>query len=310
MRTTFIGLGNMGAQLVRSHLRADTSCTIWNRSQDKSIVSELQDAGARYERDLSAAIAASEYLLMCLPDHESCYSCLEALQSKGEARTALSTLRAVINLSNGSPKDAETMDKWMKDRSVPCYISCAIMAGPENIGDSETAFMLYSGNISDDLQAKIEGLISVLGKPEYVGSAIGNAQLNNNASLAATYSLFAGALLSSAILSQAASASDLSPGQQSRVLKPFQSYVAPLLKPAAGELDGLVQSVEEGNDDAQGASISMIGASLRNLTKTCSELGIDAGIMEHLSKLCAEMDEAGDGGKGMAALARKMIIRM
>ena len=309
MHLTFIGLGNMGAQLVRAHLKAGAQCTIWNRSPKKQIVTDLQEAGASYEGDVEKAITASDVLVICLPDHETIYKCLDALPSHSEDEAPFSTPKFIVNLSNGSPKDAENMDTWFKERQASVYVSAAIMAGPDNIGDHETSFILYSGEIPSDLNNDVESVLSPFGKTEYVGRAVRNAQLNNNASLAATYSLFAGALLSSAILSQAADASGGSGEQKGRILKPFQSYVAPLLKPAAGELDGLIKSVEDGNEDAQGASISMIGASLRNLSKTCKELNVDPGGVEHLWKLCDEMMNDGEGSKGMQVLVKKLISR-
>jgi hypothetical protein len=75
------------------------------------------------------------------------------------------------------------------------------MAGPESIGDQHTSFILYSGNVPTELRSDVEWLLSVLGRPEHVGNAVGNAQLNNNAGLASMYSLFAGALLSCVALS-------------------------------------------------------------------------------------------------------------
>lgn len=291
---------------MRAHLKSGSQCTIWNRSSNKPIVTDLKAHGARYEEDLVKAIERSQFLVLCLPDHERVYECFNHASSEENLINAFAALKAVINLSNGTPGDAETMASWVRERGAQLYISGAIMAGPDNIGDEETAFILYSGEVPSNMEGEIKDMIFILGRPDYVGPAIGNAQLNNNASLAATYSLFAGVMLSSSILAKA----NQGTGQQSgRITKPFQSYVTPLLRPAIDEVDGLARSIEDDNEDAQGAAASMISASLRNLSRTCKELGVDGSAMDHLWKLCSEVVNDGDDGKGMVAVAKKMMKR-
>ena len=308
MHITFLGLGTMGAALVRAHLKAGSTCTIWNRTISKPIVSELQKEGALVQGDLLKAIVASQYLVICLVSHETAFESLDGLPDSDQATEAFSKLKAVINLTSGTPGDAKKMNEWMKERQASVYIAGAIMAGPDNIGNPESSFILYSGDIPETIEEEVKDLISVFGRAEYAGAKVKSARIYDNASLAATYSLFAGVMLSTAILSKAKSEDQSSTVEhQEGIFKPFQSYVSPLLRAAVNEIDDVAKSVEDDNEDAQGSAVSMLGASMRNVVRTCEEMGVDAGIIEQILSLCDEVVNDGQGGNGLTIVAKRMM---
>ena len=307
---TFIGLGNMGAALIRAHLKAGSNVTVWNRNLDKPIVSDLKKEGARVEGDFCTAIAASQFLVVALPEYASVYDCCNDISSEQLAR-AFSGLKAMINLTSGSPGDAREMQRWSQQHECSLHIDGGIMAGPDNIGDNETAFILYSGDIPDSLAGGVRELISVFGRPEYVGKSTGNARTYDNAVLAATYGMFNGLMLSTAILSKAGKqsygSSSEKPNSTGRMSEPIQRYVTPLLRAAVEENESFAKSLEQNNDDSQGSAVSMLASSLRNLLRSCEELGVDGSGLEHFWKLCDQVTQDGNGRGGMTLVAKRLM---
>ena len=63
---TVLGLGAMGTALSRAFLAAGHPTTVWNRTRGRA--DPLRAAGAAVAPDVSAAVAASPLVVVCLLD--------------------------------------------------------------------------------------------------------------------------------------------------------------------------------------------------------------------------------------------------
>src|SRR5690349_4911286 len=113
---TLIGIGNMGAALANAFLKAGIKVTAWNRSANRANVKLVVDNGAQYKADVTSAISPSDVIVICVLDYAAVYELLKPL----DAVIVLGG-KTVINLTNGTPKQARELDSWFRKRGVTRY---------------------------------------------------------------------------------------------------------------------------------------------------------------------------------------------
>src|SRR5688572_20794204 len=90
-----IGAGSMGSALTRAFISKGFNVTVWNRNQSK--MQPLIDMGAMAAKDITAAIRASNVIVICVSDYKATRNILEA---NGVAASLKN--KTLIQLSTGT----------------------------------------------------------------------------------------------------------------------------------------------------------------------------------------------------------------
>ena len=125
--TAVVGLGLMGTALARLLVAAVHPVTVWNPTPRLDAV-----PGARVAGHLSAAIAVSGTILICLRD-------IAVTRVLFDGATLVG--KVVVNLSSGSPSDAERMAARMAGQGA-AFVDGAVMNNPEQAGGPGSRILL------------------------------------------------------------------------------------------------------------------------------------------------------------------------
>ena len=159
---SIIGLGSMGATIVRVLLEAGFSISVWNRSMEKA--KPLAKIGANAASSVERAIEDSPCTIVCIDGYQNA----STLLGRSQVLEALSG-RTIIQLSTGTPKEAAEFGHWVNENGGD-YLDGAIMVYPETLGTKE-AQILVGGpeNVFDQCR----GFLSALGGDlRYLGNNV------------------------------------------------------------------------------------------------------------------------------------------
>jgi 3-hydroxyisobutyrate dehydrogenase-like beta-hydroxyacid dehydrogenase len=271
-RATVLGLGAMGGALAGALLAAGRPTTVWNRSPDKA--APLVDRGAVRASTVTDAVQASRLVVVCLLDDRSVYETLEP------ASAALAG-RVLVNLTNGTPRQARELATWAAARDVE-FVDGGIMAVPPMVGTPE-AFVLYSGS-QTAFDAHRDAL-DAFGDAIFVGSDPGAAALQDIALLSGMYGMMSGFLHAFALVRSA--------GVEATAF-------APMLQRWLAGMDGLVERearrIDTG-DYATGvvSNLAMQAAGYANLVTAAEEQGVSPELITPLRSLFDRRVAAGHG---------------
>ena len=184
-----IGLGMMGSTLARLLLKAGYRVTLWNRSPGKA--DALVAKGAALAATPEEAVAAGDLVVICVYDYRASDEVLRRATVEAVLRG-----RTLIQLTTGSPKEAEASEAWAHAHGAR-YLDGGIQAAPDQMGDASTT-ILVSG--AEDAFRDSEELLKVFGgNLAYLGAEIGRASSMDLATLSyvygATLGFFHGALI-------------------------------------------------------------------------------------------------------------------
>jgi 3-hydroxyisobutyrate dehydrogenase-like beta-hydroxyacid dehydrogenase len=171
----------MGSALAGAFIDRGNTTTVWNRSSDRC--DPLAERGARVAASAVAAVAASPLTVACLSTYEVMRAVLDV-----EDAAATWMGRAVVNLTSGSPAEAEEAESWL-ERKGARYLDGAIPVYPHSIGADDTA-IIYAGN-PDTWEQHRALLLCLGGASRLVGEEIAAA----NATTVALSSYYHVALL-------------------------------------------------------------------------------------------------------------------
>jgi len=177
-KVTVLGLGNMGSALAGAILEAGYELTVWNRTPAKA--AQLARRGARVAATAEQALCASPIAIVCLARYEHVRQALEAVGPGNLER------RTLVNLTWGSPEDAEAMERWVKVRGGD-YLEGGIPVTPLGIGRRETE-LVYSGPVYL-WERHMTVLRALGGASSHIGTAIGDANVVSLAIPGAFYNL-------------------------------------------------------------------------------------------------------------------------
>ena len=177
---TVIGLGLMGAALARTIQRAGHDLTVWNRSPAK--MQTFIDDGVAGAPDVVSAITASPVILICIDNYVATNSVL-----RSDEVTPLLSGRTVVQLSTGTPREANESADWMKAHDVS-YLDGAILGGPRSIG-TDSSIILLSGE--EAAHERSRGMLACLGGDvRYLGANVRAASALDLAWLCDSYGRF------------------------------------------------------------------------------------------------------------------------
>src|SRR4051794_24983881 len=122
---SILGLGNMGAVLAHTLLEAGHAVTVWNRSPSRA--EPLAARGAQVAATAAAAVAAAPLTIACVARYEHVRAALGDLPPGALAE------RTLVNLTWGSPEDAQQLDAWVRGLGGS-YLDGGIPVAPSGIG--------------------------------------------------------------------------------------------------------------------------------------------------------------------------------
>ncbi len=158
-RVSFIGMGIMGSAMAFNLLRAGHSLRVWNRSQSRAVLAELQDAGADVVPQLKDCVADSDIIFTCLGDEQDVISRLTGAQDSilacGAKRSAL-----VIDFSTIGPEAARAVEGKLSSAGMR-FLDAPVTGG--DVGARNATLTIMVGGAQADFDQALP-LLNVLGK--------------------------------------------------------------------------------------------------------------------------------------------------
>lgn len=302
-RVTCIGIGNMGAALAGTLLKAKTPLIIWNRTANRAQIASLVESGARFEGSIGSSIAKSDdVVVLCVLDYDAIYHAFAPLES---SPTSLAG-KTIVNLTNGTPREARKAEEWMKAHGAARYFDGGVMVTPQLVGTPHS-FVVYSGE-SEDSFADVSKLLAPFGAALYVSPDAGAAAIQDLAALAAMYGMFCGAFTGMGLLKRQLRQAG-SDSEETKVLPAVEKVVVPLLTALVPYVSLLAKSMDEQTwDDNMGNPLSMQLAGVKNIIRACEEEGVDGRGLEFFSSVMQKVvnERGGDGG---VAVVGKYLLK-
>ncbi|HEY8470987.1 MAG TPA: NAD(P)-binding domain-containing protein [Longimicrobiales bacterium] len=281
---TVIGLGSMGSALAGTLLDAGHPTTVWNRTAAKA--DPFVRRGATDAATVADAISASPLVIAWLLDYGALREVL------GTARDALAGRRTVVNLTNGTPKEAREMAAWI-ERHGARYLDGGIMAVPEMIGRPES-LVLYSG--SADAYESFEPVLGRFGRGLHLGGDPGLASLHDLALLAGMYGLFGGFLHAVALVGT----------EGVRAAEFTSSLLIPWLQAMTATLPEAAAQIDAGDYASTGSRLDIQAVALANIVEASRSQGIRADLMLPIQALVERRVAKGGGGEDIARVVEEV----
>lgn len=119
----FLGLGAIGAPMAARLAAAGHALTIWNRTAGRASASEAAAGGARVAPSATAAIAAADVVITCLPESRDVAALLD--------ETALDAFRAgsiLVDCTSGDPATSRVIAQRLAARDV-AFVDAPVSGG-------------------------------------------------------------------------------------------------------------------------------------------------------------------------------------
>ena len=136
-RLGFIGLGLMGAPMVRRLLRQGWQVTVWNREPDR--YPEVEPAGARVAPDPAAVRRDSDVVLLCVLDGDAVEACCfgpGGLAHAGEGAGLL------IDTSTIDPARTRALAARLHDQAGVEWVDAPLSGGPGPAEEGKLTVMM------------------------------------------------------------------------------------------------------------------------------------------------------------------------
>lgn len=274
-----VGLGLMGAALARAMQSAGHDLIVWNRSPEK--MAPFARDGVACAPDLTAAVAASPVLLVCLDKHET----TRALLGAPEVAPSLAG-RVVVQLTSGAPRDAEETAAWMQARGAT-YLDGAVLAGPTRIGTSGAQILLSGDQAAYDASARLLDCLGD-GTVRYLGPNVRAASALDLAWLMGRFGAFLGAFQSALVCRS-----------EGVDLNDYAQVIA-----GDPSLQRYIGVIRDGNYDEHTASLQVWADVLGHIQQQGVDAGVSTEIPDFIAGLFQRAIDAGYGRKDVMAVAK------
>jgi 3-hydroxyisobutyrate dehydrogenase-like beta-hydroxyacid dehydrogenase len=266
---TVIGLGSMGTALAHALIKKECRVTVWNRDRIK--MNALIEAGAFAADTITAAIHASQVIVVCVSDYKATYTILEAA-------TGLRG-RTLIQLSTGTPKEARDLVTWAAQHGALC-LNGDIMAWPRQMGSDE-ATISVSG--ATDVYGQQEDLLRALaGQVMYMGAEPGASAALFHAVLSYLAGSWIGFCHGALICEKE--------GLRAEDLGILLNKISGILGAELQHMGNVIQHDRFTNPES---TVKTTGADLQLLVQQAREAGINSEMPEFAATLFARAMQAG-----------------
>jgi len=270
-----IGLGPMGVALARLLVAAGHRVTVWNATPRLDAV-----PGARVASAPQDAIAAAELVLICLRN-------IAVVRSVLVGSCTVLPGRRVVNLSSGSPGEAQSLADWISARDAE-FIDGAVMNNPEEMGKAGSRILLAGP--APLVAAITPHLACLAGELRHVGPSYRAAKALYQAFEMVYFGHLAAALHAADIcLSEGISLPHLH-----------------ALHDADPTHQGFIDTLIQGNYRPANQSMSAWASDLALIRQQAAEAGISAPFPDMLSVLFDRAIAAGHGQDDVMAIWKTM----
>jgi 3-hydroxyisobutyrate dehydrogenase-like beta-hydroxyacid dehydrogenase len=278
----------MGSALARAMLAAGHTITVWNRSPGKA--GALLASVAREARSFTDALAASPVTLICTDNYTSARRLLEP-----EGVGDLLIGRTVVNLTTGTPREAEELSAWVAARGAR-YLDGAILCGPPEIG-SVTGEVLLSGD-TQTWQDMSPLLTCLAGKVRHVGMGAGAAAALDFAWLTMSFVQFIGVAHAASICRA-----------QGIDLEAFIDLfpVDPAPADADANTRALARIIRDGAYDQPTATLQVWGEALTRIQMQARDAGIPSDIPDFIAGYFQRALDKGLGQQEAIAIYKTLM---
>jgi 3-hydroxyisobutyrate dehydrogenase-like beta-hydroxyacid dehydrogenase len=273
-----LGLGALGAALVRALLATGQPTTVWNRTAGRA--DELVAEGASPAPTAAAAIAAGEIVVIAVADEAAVRDVL------GSATGALAG-RVLVNLTSGTPEQARGLADWTTAQGAS-YLDGAAMSGVRLVGRPDALF-LYGG--SADAFAAAERTVGAFGRAAYLGADPGIASLYDTALLGVNMSLLTGFYHALALV-----------GSAGVEATEFADVATGYLPFALGLLTDHARQVAQGHYPPDEGTLEVLAAAVDHIVHTSAGAGLRTDVPDGIRALIERGIADGHRGDGPASL--------
>jgi len=156
-KVSVLGLGSMGSALAHCLVSNGHDVSVWNRSPEKA--KALARAGAKVCVSADDAVAASDFVLICIKSHRDTDALVGGLDTSLKGKT-------FCDMSTGDTEDAERLVLNLTERGADVMLGM-INAYPSGIGGADTTILTVGRPASWDRYGDMIRLLG--GKSAHVG---------------------------------------------------------------------------------------------------------------------------------------------
>lgn len=280
-KVSVIGLGAMGSVLAAHLLRNGFAVTVWNRTPEKA--QALIREGAVYTREISAAVAASPVIIVCVKDYAATGAALADIALSG---------KTLVQLSTGTPQDARDAEAWARSKGAN-YLDGAILATPSQMGRPDTPIFL-SGS-QEAYQQSEPALKALAGTLLYMGEAAGAAAAWDLSLLSSMLGMMTGFFHGARLME--------SEGLRVDALGATIAQIAPVLGEMVRSTSEDIQREDYGQPES---SLEICAQTFELLIRQAQEAGITAEIPTFELQLFNKGRAAGYGNDKLASLIKTL----
>lgn len=189
MEISVIGLGLMGSTLAKLLLKNGHQVTVWNRTPEKATALAAQ--GASVAKDAADAVRASALIVVSVSD----YVASKQIFAKRAVADGL-TGHTVLQLSTGSPRDADAESAWIVENGAE-FLAGTIQAAPSQMGQPDTPILVSGPKTTFQ---RLDPVLKILGGSiQYLGERASLALAMDLATLSYIYGSMLGVLHGAAV---------------------------------------------------------------------------------------------------------------
>ncbi|ASZ14115.1 NAD(P)-binding domain-containing protein [Chitinophaga pendula] len=275
---TLIGLGPMGQTMAQLFLDKGLRVTLWNRTPSRAAA--LVSNGAILADTPSAALAASELIILSLTDYPAMYDIL------GDAGDALKG-KVLVNLSSDTPEKAREATRWAQERGA-AFIAGGVMVPPQLLG-GPTSYAFFSG--PKDLVDAHHSTLEIIGRVDYRGEDPGLAPLYYQALLDVMFTSTAGVLHAAALL-----------GSAGVDVATFSPYIQDFLKFMSVLLADVADDVDNRRYDGSLNNMIMMAATTDHIVDASQQAGVSTRLPKLIREIYNETVAKGYGKNGLFSI--------
>ena len=277
-----IGLGNMGTALARILLDAGYETWVWNRTKEKA--GTLLEKGARWSKEVWAAVGSVDHVVMCLSNYVNCVGLLSTC-SDLENKT-------LIQLSTGTASDARSFENLVKQKRGR-YLDGAILAYPSNIGDPRCSLLVAGNSLA---WKDSESLILTLGgKSQFLGEEVGAPSHLDHA------------LIAPSLIMQMAVIQGMHMAKRAGLdLEFYSKMISGLPASLKADQERHTRAIIDGDFSKVQASIRTWKEALDRILEEDKGLNFNAEVLSGIAEVLRDAQDHGVGEEDLAALIKTM----
>ena len=277
-----IGLGNMGTALARILLDAGYETWVWNRTKEKA--GTLLEEGARWSKEVWAAVGYVDHVVMCLSNYVNCVGLLSTC-SDLENKT-------LIQLSTGTASDARSFENLVKQKRGR-YLDGAILAYPSNIGDPRCSLLVAGNSLA---WKDSESLILTLGgKSQFLGEEVGAPSHLDHA------------LIAPSLIMQMAVIQGMHMAKRAGLdLEFYSKMISGLPASLKADQERHTRAIIDGDFSQVQASIRTWKEALDRILEEDKGLNFNAEVLSGIAEVLRDAQDHGVGEEDLAALIKTM----